>query len=313
MPELPDVEAYLTALRLRIADATLTDVRVTGVSVLKTFDPPIDALVGRRVASLHRLGKRIVIAFVTPDGHSDGDDPIFLVVHLMIAGRLRWQPAQGRIPARVGLAGFSFSQPGDAAAPGGLLVLTEAGTTRRASLHVVASEATLSEHDRGGVEPLEADLGTFATELRRENRTLKRALTDPRRFSGIGNAYSDEILHAARLSPVKRTQQLDDEEIARLHRATREVLQGWVDELTARAREGFPEHVTAFRDEFAVHGRYGRPCPRCGSSIQRIRYASNETDYCPRCQTSGKLLADRGLSRLLKDDWPRSVDELEGA
>ena len=309
MPELPDIEAYITALQPRVIDATLTDLRITGVSLLKTFDPPIEMVVGARVASLRRVGKRIVLEF----DRADDVDPLFLVLHLMVAGRLRWQPPRSRPPARIGLAAFSFSRPGEPATPGGTLVITEAGTTRRASLHLVAAEEALAAHDRGGVEPLDTELDRFAAELTRENRTLKRALTDPRRFSGIGNAYSDEILHAAQLSPVKRTQQLESGEVARLHQATREVLRRWVDALVADARDHFPERVTAFRDGFAVHGRYDKPCPHCGTSIQRIRYASNETNYCPTCQTGGKILADRGLSRLLKDDWPRTVDELEGA
>ena len=312
MPELPDIEAYLAALRPLVLDAVLTDVRIHGFSLLKTYDPPVEAAVGRRVEGLRRLGKRIVIGLHEPEGNED-EDPVFLVIHLMIAGRLRWQAPGGRSPGRGGLASFSFSRPHDPTTPGGVLVLTEAGTTRRASLHVVRGTSSLSEHDRGGKEPLEVDVEGFAEELRRENRTVKRALTDPRRFSGIGNAYSDEILHAARISPVRRTQQLDEDELLRLYEATRSVLGRWVQELTEEAVRSFPTRVTAFRDGFAVHGRYGEPCPRCATTVRRIRYASNETDYCPRCQTEGKLLADRALSRLLKDDWPRSVDELEGA
>jgi formamidopyrimidine-DNA glycosylase len=304
VPELPDIEDYLAALRPRVMDATLRRARITGFSLLKTYDPPIDAVEGLRVTGLRRLGKRIVV---------DLEEDLHLVLHLMIAGRLRWLPYGSRIPAKIGLAAFDWSSVGDASAEGGTLVLTEAGTRKRASLHVVRGEAGLAEHDRGGLEPLDADLEAFAAALVEENRTVKRALTDPRRFSGIGNAFSDEILHAARLSPVKRTRQLDDEELARLHAATRQVLRDWTRRLREATGDGFPERVTAFRPGFAVHGKHGQPCPDCGTTVQRIRYADNETNYCPRCQTGGKLLADRSLSRLLKDDWPRTIDELEGA
>lgn len=307
MPELPDIEDYLAALRPRTLGARLQGVRITGFSLLKTYDPPIDAAVGRDVVGLRRLGKRIVFE-LTDDG-----EPWFLVLHLMIAGRLHWKDPGAKVPGKVGVAAFDLSAPGDPDTPGGCLVLTEAGTKKRASLHLVRGEAALAEHDRGGIEPLEADAAAFAAALTEENRTVKRALTDPRRFSGIGNAFSDEILHAARLSPVKRTHQLTDDEVARLHAATVEVLRDWTARLRAATGEGFPDKVTAFRPDFAVHGKHGEPCPVCATEVQRIRYADNETNYCPRCQTDGKLLADRSLSRLLKDDWPRTIDQLEGA
>jgi formamidopyrimidine-DNA glycosylase len=309
VPELPDVEDYLAALRPRVLDATLLGTRVVGISLLRTYDPPLEAAHGRRAVGLRRLGKRLVVEL---DPGTD-DEPLFLVLHLMIAGRLRWLDPGAKLPGRIGLAGFDWSRPGESSTAGGTLVVTEAGTTRRASLHVVRGEAALAEHDRGGIEPLEADLTSFRTQLTFENRTLKRALTDPRRFSGIGNAFSDEILHAARLSPVKRTRDLDDAEVAALHAATRTVLTTWLERLREKTGDGFPRDVTAFRPGFAVHGKHGQPCHECGTEVQRIRYASNETNYCPRCQTGGRILADRGLSRLLKDDWPRTVDELEGA
>jgi formamidopyrimidine-DNA glycosylase len=304
MPELPDIEDYLAALRPRVVDATLQRVRITGFSLLRTFDPPVDALEGRRFVEVHRLGKRLVFGF---------EDELFAVLHLMIAGRLRWLDHGAKIPGKIGMAAFDLSTPGDPGAPGGTLVLTEAGTKRRASLHVVRGRDALGEHDRGGLEPIGAALEAFDRQLRLENRTLKRALTDPRRFSGIGNAFSDEILHAAGLSPVKRTAGLEDDEVARLHHATQRVLTDWVARLRAATGDGFPGKVTAFRPEFAVHGKHGQPCPVCDTEVQRIRYADNETNYCPRCQTGGKLLADRSLSRLLKDDWPRTIDQLEGA
>jgi formamidopyrimidine-DNA glycosylase len=304
MPELPDIEDYLAALRPRMIDATLQRVRIAGFSLLRTFDPPVDALEGQRVLEVHRIGKRLVFGL---------EDELFAVLHLMIAGRLRWVEYGAKIPGRIGMAAFDLSVPGDPEAPGGSLVLTEAGTKRRASLHVVRGRDALAEHDRGGLEPIGASLEAFAERLRVENRTLKRALTDPRRFSGIGNAFSDEILHAAGLSPVKRTAQLKDDELARLHTATQEVLSVWVSRLRDATGDGFPVKVTAFRPEFAVHGKHGQPCPICDTEVQRIRYADNETNYCPRCQTGGKLLADRSLSRLLKDDWPRTIDQLEGS
>ena len=304
MPELPDIEDYLAALRPRVVDATLHRTRITGFSLLRTFDPPVEALDGRRILEVHRLGKRLVFGF---------EDELFAVLHLMVAGRLRWLEHGAKVPGKIGLAAFDLSVPGDADRPGGTLVLTEAGTKRRASLHVVRGRDALADHDRGGLEPIGASAEAFAAALRLENRTLKRALTDPRRFSGIGNAFSDEILHAAGLSPVKRTAQLTDDEVARLHRATEQVLGEWVARLRETTGDGFPAKVTAFRAEFAVHGKHGQPCPVCGTEVQRIRYADNETNYCPRCQTGGKLLADRSLSRLLKDDWPRTIDQLEGA
>jgi formamidopyrimidine-DNA glycosylase len=317
MPELPDVEDYRAALTARVAGATLTEVRVRGISLLKTYDPPVDALHGRRCSEVRRLGKRLVFVFPGAGGdagQAGGDeDDLYAVLHLMIAGRLAWAEPGAKIPGKVGLAAFDWSAPDDPATPGGTLLLREAGTKKRASLHVERGEAAALAHDRGGIEPLDADLEAFRTELTRERRTLKRALTDPRRFSGIGNAFSDEILHAAQLSPVKRTDQLDDDEVVRLHAATQRVLSDWVTLLRERTGDGFPGKVTAFREEFAVHGRYGQPCPVCGTAVQRIRYADNETDYCARCQTGGKVLADRSLSRLLKDDWPRTVDQLEGA
>jgi formamidopyrimidine-DNA glycosylase len=304
MPELPDLEDYLAALRPRVVDATVQRVRITGFSLLRTFDPPVEALEGQRVREVHRRGKRLVFGF---------DDDLYAVLHLMIAGRLRWLDHGAKVPGKIGLAAFDVSVPGRPEEPGGTLVLTEAGTKRRASLHVVRGREALAEHDRGGLEPLEASLEAFVDRLRLENRTLKRALTDPRRFSGIGNAFSDEILHAAGLSPVKRTAQLTDAEVVRLHQATQQVLGDWVERLRGATGDGFPAKVTAFRPEFAVHGKHGRPCPVCDTKVQRIRYADNETNYCPRCQTGGKLLADRSLSRLLKDDWPKTVDDLEGA
>jgi formamidopyrimidine-DNA glycosylase len=308
VPELPDLEDYLAALRVRMVDATLTRVQVVGVSLLRTYDPPIDAIVGTRVAAIERLGKRLVWELE----HPDATEPWFLVLHLMIAGRLRWAEPGAKPPGRIGLAVIEASAPEHPDEPGGTLQLTEAGTKRRASLHLLRGRAGLAEHDRGGVEPLEVDVDGFATELRRERRTLKRVLTDPRRFAGIGNAFSDEILHAAGLSPVRRTDQLSDDEVTRLHSATQRILRDWTARLRDQTGDGFPAKVTAFRDGFAVHGRFGQPCPVCDTEVQRIRYADNETNYCPRCQTDGRLLADRSLSRLLKEDWPRTVDALEG-
>ncbi len=294
MPELPDVEAYLAALRARVLDQPLTQVRLRSFSLLRTYDPPLEAVHGRELRELRRLGKRLALGF-------EGD--LWLVLHLMIAGRLRWRDPGAKIPGRIGLAAFDWPQ--------GTVVLTEAGTKKRASLHVVAGEDGLAEHDRGGVEPLGIGADDFAEVIRRENRTLKRALTDQHLLSGIGNAFSDEILHAAGLSPVRRTQQLEDDEIARLHTAVQDVLSTWRDRLVAEAGDEFPEKVTAFRPEFAVHGRFGGACPVCDHPVQRIQYASNETNYCAACQTDGRILADRSLSRLLKGDWPATLDELE--
>lgn len=296
MPELPDIEDYLAALRPRVVGQPLEHVRIAGFALLKSYDPPITAVEGAVVTGLRRIGKRIVFEW--------GDEDLFLVLHLMIAGRLKWLDPGAKIPRKYGQAAFDF--------PDGTLLLTEAGTKKRASLYLVRGEEDLAAHDRGGIEPLDATAAEFAAALTRENRTLKRALTDQRLFSGIGNAFSDEILHAAGLSPVKRTRQLDDDEVARLHEATVRVLTDWVARLRDQTGEGFPANVTAFRDEFAVHGRYEQPCPVCATPVQRIRYADNETNYCARCQTDGKVLADRSLSRLLKEDWPRTIEELEG-
>ena len=294
MPELPDITVYIEALEARIRGARLERVRVVGPFLLRTVAPPVQAAEGRAVKELRRIGKRIAIGL-------EGD--LWLVLHLMIAGRLHWRERDVKLSPKRNLAAFDFTS--------GSLVLTEAGSQRRASLHVVEGEDGLRALDPGGLEVLDADLGNFSAALTHENHTLKRALTDPRLFSGIGNAYSDEILHRARLSPVMLTQRLSREEIERLHIATRQTLTEWTDRLRAEAGGGFPEKVTAFREGMAVHGRYGKPCPQCGAKVQRIRYASSETNYCPRCQTSGKLLADRALSRLLKADWPRSTEEME--
>ena len=294
MPELPDVEVYIAALRRRVDGERLGRVRVKSPFLLRSVEPPLTAVMGRKVTGLRRLGKRIVFGF---------EDDLFLVLHLMIAGRLHWKPAGTRIQGKVGLAAFDF--------PRGTLTLTEASTRKRAALHVVRGEAALAAHDPGGIEVLDADLAAFRAALVRERHTLKRTLTDPRIFSGIGNAYSDEILHRARLSPVRMTNQLDDAEIARLWETTRKTLRDWTERLRREAGDDFPEGVTAFRPDMAVHGRYRQPCPDCGTPVQRIQYAENETNYCPRCQTDGVVLADRSLSRLLKDDWPRRIDELE--
>jgi formamidopyrimidine-DNA glycosylase len=294
MPELPDVVVYLEALERRILGHRLEGLRVASPFVLRSVDPPVGAVAGRRVLGLRRMGKRLVWEL-------EGD--LYIVIHLMIAGRLRWAAAGAKVPGKVGLAAFDFEE--------GVLLLTEAGSKRRASLHLVAGAAGLAAFERGGLEPLDATETEFVSRLRLENHTLKRTLTDPRLFSGIGNAYSDEILHRARLSPVRLTTRLTDEEAARLHRATRAVLLEWTDRLRHETGEGFPEKVTAFRAGMAVHGRFRQPCPECGTPVQRIRYAENETNYCPSCQTEGRLLADRGLSRLLREDWPRSLEALE--
>jgi formamidopyrimidine-DNA glycosylase len=292
LPELPDITVYIEALEQRIVGQPIEDVVLNTPFLLRSVDPPIAELLGRRVSSLRRMGKRIVIAL-------DGD--LFVVIHLMIAGRLHWKARKAKI-AKSDLAAFVF--------PNGILTLTEAGTTRRASLHLARGEAGLEPFLRGGLEVMNATLSQFAERLRSENHTVKRSLTDPRLFSGIGNAYSDEILHRARMSPVKLTGRLTDDEISRLFDATRETLVEWTERLRAQTGGEFPEKVTAFRPEMAVHGRYGQPCPVCNTPVQRIRYASNETNYCARCQTDGKLLADRALSRLLKQDWPKSIDEV---
>src|SRR5262249_52360911 len=294
MPELPDIVVYIERLRPRVEGQTLDRIRLVSPFLLRTAEPPIDAAVGRRVIGLRRLGKRIVFC-LEPD--------YFLILHLMIAGRLHWKELGAPVAKKVGLAAFDF--------PTGTLTWTEAGSKRRASLHFVQGEAALARHDPGGLELLDADLAAFRSALVRENHTLKRALTDPRLFSGIGNSYSDEILHQARLSPLALTSRLSDKEIARLFDAVQQTLRDWTERLRAEVGDGFPEKVTAFRPGMAVHGRFGKPCPVCGTAVQRIRYAENETNYCPRCQTEGKVLADRSLSRLLKDDWPRSIEELE--
>ncbi|HEY3351862.1 MAG TPA: DNA-formamidopyrimidine glycosylase family protein [Polyangia bacterium] len=294
MPELPDIVVYCERLAARLVGQPLAGVRLGSPFVLRSVDPPLAAAAGREVRGVERLGKRVVLALA-------GD--LFLVIHLMIAGRLRWGPPRAALPKRLGLCAFDF--------PPGTLILTEASTKKRASLHLVRGAAGLAAFDRGGLEVLAADLAAFRAALGRERHTVKRALTDPRLFSGIGNAYSDEILHAARLSPVRLTTNLSDDESARLFEATRATLVAWTERLRAEVGDGFPEKVTAFRPGMAVHGRYGEPCPRCGARVQRIRYADNETNYCARCQTEGKLLADRSLSRLLKEDWPKSLDELD--
>ena len=294
MPELPDIALYLEALEQRIVGRALEAVTLKSPFVLRTVEPPLSALVGRRVLGLTRLGKRIVFGF---------EGELYLILHLMIAGRLKWLEPGAKEPGRITLATFHF--------PEGRLLLTEAGTKRRASLHLVQGAAALSAFDRGGLEVFDASAKEFGARLRSENHTVKRALTDPRLFSGIGNAYSDEILHAARMSPLVLTSRLTDPEIESLHRACRETLAGWTERLRREGGGKFPEKVTAFREGMAVHGRFGQPCPVCGSPVQRIRYADNETNYCARCQTGGRLLADRAMSRLLKGDWPRSLDEID--
>jgi formamidopyrimidine-DNA glycosylase len=296
MPELPDITIYVDALRARVVNAPLERVRVRSPFLVRTVQPPIEEAQGKAVVDVCRLGKQIVLALA---------DDLFLVLHLMIAGRLRWLARGAQVPARGGLAAFDFAT--------GTLVLTEVSPKKRAALHLVRGEAALRRFDAGGLEVLDADRDAFRRALRRENHTLKRAFTDPRLFSGIGNAYSDEILHAARLSPVTLTSKLTDDEIVRLHRATQVALSYWIAELRRKFVGRFPGpgEITAFRPDFAVHGRYGEPCLVCGTAVQRIRYAENETNYCPRCQTGGCILADRSLSRLLRDDWPRTIEELE--
>ena len=303
MPELPDIELYLHALRSRIVGQRLERVRLASPFLVRSVDPPLDQTFGRTITGLRRIGKRVVWAF---------DEELFLVIHLMIAGRFRWHPhaadaspkaASVKVPGKVGLAAFEFSS--------GTLLLTEAGSKRRASLYVVRGEAALADLDPGGIDVLSSSVGEFGAALTRENHTLKRALTDPHLLSGVGNAYSDEILHAAKLSPMQLTGRLTPEEIGRLHAATTATLTMWRNRLIAEAGERFPEKVTAFREGMATHGRFGQPCPVCGAPIQRIRYATNEANYCPTCQTGGKLLADRAMSRLLKQDWPRSLDEMD--
>lgn len=294
MPELPDIAVYIEALQSRVGGHEVKGIRISSPAVLRTYDPPYDAVVGKEVLALHRVGKRIVFEF--------GDD-LYMVFHLMVAGRLRWEAPGKAVPKKVGLAALDFAD--------GALILTEQGTRKRAGIWLARGWDEVAALDRGGIEPLEATPESFAAALRAENRTLKRALTDPRILSGIGNAYSDEILWDARLSPVKRTSQLSDEEMERLHVSVVGSLTNWTQRLRDEVGDGWPTKVTAFRDDMAVHGRYGEPCPRCGSKVQRIVYSANETNYCATCQTEGKLLADRSLSRLLKDDWPKTLEELE--
>ena len=294
MPELPDILLYMHALRPRIVGHRVVKARLASPFLLRSIEPPLSAVEGRAIVALHRLGKRIAI---------EAQGELFLVFHLMIAGRFRWKESGAKIPGKVGLLALDFEH--------GTLILTEAGTRRQASLYVVGGREALEQHNPGGLEVLEADLQAFAAALTSENHTVKRALTDPHIFSGIGNAYSDEILHAARMSPFKQTQSLAEDEIRRLYDSTRVTLRKWIDALRQDAGDDFPEKVTAFREEMAVHGRYGKPCPDCGSPVQRVVYAANEANYCATCQTGGRLLADRSLSRLMKDDWPRTLEELE--
>jgi formamidopyrimidine-DNA glycosylase len=294
MPELPDITVYIEALEQRIAGRTLTQAQIASVFLVRTIEPPVEACVGRKVSSLRRVGKRIAIGF---------DNDTWLVLNLMIAGRLHWSEKPKKPDGRRTLAAFLFDS--------GCLTLTEAGSQKRASLHMAQGQAGLAALDPGGIDAMTAPLDQFSRALTAGNHTLKRVLTDPRTFSGIGNAYSDEILHRARLSPITLTSRLTGDEISRLHLAAREVLEEWIERLRVEAAGKFPEKVTAFREEMAVHGRYGLPCPSCGARIQRIRYASNETNYCAACQTGGRLLADRALSRLLREDWPRTLEELE--
>jgi formamidopyrimidine-DNA glycosylase len=295
MPELPEISLYIHALEQRIVGQPLEAVRIVSPSLLRSVDPPVSAITGKIVQGLRRIGKRVVWEF---------DEELFVVIHLMITGRFQWKKHGAAVPRKLGHAAFDF--------PNGTLLLTEAGSRKRATLHLVRGEAALAEHDRGGIEPLNATLAEFRNVLLRENRTLKRALVDPRIFSGIGNAHSDEILLAAKLSPLRRTHQLDNEQIERLHGVTQSSLQEWTERLRAEAGGEFPIKVTAFHPAMAAHGKFREPCPQCGSPIQRIVYAANETNYCPACQTDGVVLADRALSRLLHDDWPRGLQELEG-
>ena len=294
MPEYPDVEVYVRCLRVRVVDEIIEDARIASPFVVRTYDPPISEIVGKRIIAVDRLGKRIIFGL---------DEDLHLVLHLMIAGRLRWKDRGIKLARRLGLAAFDFSE--------GSLSFTEAGTKKRASIHLVRGRSSLAEFDRGGIEVFDVSIDEFDHALRCENHTLKRSLTDPRLFSGIGNAYSDEILHSAGLSPLKHSTKLTEEEVERLFEATREILTEWTDRLEREVGDGFPDKVTAFHPEMAVHGKYDQPCPVCGSPVQRIRYAQNECNYCATCQTAGKVLADRGLSRLLKQDWPRTLEDLE--
>jgi len=294
MPEFPDVTVYIEALSERVLNQPIQKIRIGSPFILRSFDPPIRAVEQKKVLALRRVGKRIVFEL---------EDQLFLIVHLMIAGRLHWKPKGAKIARKYGQAAFDF--------PNGTLLLTEAGTKKRASIHLLRGEAALQEHDPGGLEVFESTFDRFREALTRENHTLKRSLTDPRLFSGIGSAYSDEILHRARLSPIRLTRQMTEAEMERLYHAIKDSLNDWVERLRKERRGGFPEKVTAFRPDMAVHGKYGKPCPVCGSPVQRIVHAENETNYCAKCQTGGKLLADRSLSRLLKDDWPGTLEELE--
>jgi formamidopyrimidine-DNA glycosylase len=294
MPELPDIEAYLTALQPRVVGQEVAGIRLSSISLLKSYDPPIEEITGKTVEGLSRLGKRVVLEL---------SNDLHLVLHLMVSGRLRWGEPGARVPGKIGHAAIDF--------PNGTLIITEAATKKRASLNLIRGADGLTEFDRGGLEVMDATLEEFTEPLRRERHTLKRSLTDPTLFSGIGGAYSDEIMHRAKLSPLLRTDRMDDDDIARLYEASREVLAEWTARLNAEAEERFPEKVTAFRPEMAVHGKYGEACPVCGAPVQRIRHASNETNYCPGCQTEGKIMADRALSRILKDDWPKTLEDLE--
>jgi len=294
MPELPDILAYLEALEPRVRKQPLEEIRLTSPFVLRSVDPPLSSAKGKVVINLRRVGKRVVFCL---------EDELFLIVHLMIAGRFHWKEGTRSKSNRQTLASFVF--------PTGTLSLTEAGSKKRASIYLAKGESSLAVHDPGGLEVIDASLESFKERLVKENHTLKRALTDPHFFSGIGNAYSDEILHAAGLSPLKLTSKLDDEEVERLYQAVQAILRFWVEKLSREAKESFPEKVTAFREEMAVHGKYGKPCPKCGTTVQRIVYAANESNYCPTCQTGGRLLADRALSQLLKQDWPRTLEEME--
>jgi formamidopyrimidine-DNA glycosylase len=294
MPELPDILAYIEALTPRVVGQPIEQAKILSPFVLRTVDPPFSVIQGRHVRAVDRIGKRLIFAL---------DERLYIVIHLMIAGRLRWRPRGGKLFGRITLAAFDF--------PTGTLALTEAGTKRRASIHLLRGESSLEQFHRGGLNVLEISEEQFAERLRSESHTLKRALTDPRLFDGIGNAYSDEILHRARLSPLQLTRRLDDDGVRRLYASAQSTLREWIDRLRAEARDAFPEKVTAFREGMAVHGRFKQPCPVCGAPVQRIRYADNETNYCARCQTEGRLLADRAMSRLLKEDWPRTLEELE--
>lgn len=294
MPELPDITIYLEALQKRIVGKTQTRIRIRSPFLVRTFDPPLDSAEGKTVREVRRLGKRIALGF---------DDELWVVLHLMIAGRLHWKPSNAKLPGKYALAAFDFEN--------GTLLLTEAGSKHRASMHLVRGEAGLNAHQPGGVDVFACSLSEFAGALRRENHTVKRTLTDPHVFDGIGNAYSDEILHRAKMSPFVQTQKIADDEVSRLLDASRQVLHEWIERLRSQAGDEFPEKVTALRPEMAVHGKFGKPCPVCGTKVQRIRYADNETNYCPRCQTDGKILADRSLSRLLRDDRPKHIDDLE--